>query len=91
VYCRKSGARLREKCKKLGEASDCGEVTDNECKLSPPIYEEGLPMTRIANRADRRFEFQERTQLFIRMHNEALTVAAMSVCNPDGSPVGINR
>jgi hypothetical protein len=30
-------------------------------------------------------------QLFIRMHNEALTVAAMRVSNPDRSPVGINR
>jgi hypothetical protein len=28
-------------------------------------------------------------QLFIRMHNEALTVVAMRICNPDRSLVGI--
>jgi len=26
-----------------------------------------------------------------RVHNETLSVAAMCVCNPDRSPVGINR
>jgi len=41
--------------------------------------------------ASRRFEFQKRGQLFIRMHNQALSVAAMCVSNPDRSPVGINR
>jgi hypothetical protein len=40
---------------------------------------------------NRRFQFQERRQLFIRSHNETLSVAAMCVCNPDWSPVGINR
>jgi hypothetical protein len=40
---------------------------------------------------NRRFKFKKRRQLFIRVHNEALTVAAMRVSNPDGSPVGINR
>jgi hypothetical protein len=28
---------------------------------------------------------------FIRTHNETLLVVAMCVCNPDRSPVGINR
>jgi hypothetical protein len=32
------------------------------------------------------FQFKKRSQLFIRVHNEALTVAAMCVSNPDGSP-----
>jgi hypothetical protein len=41
--------------------------------------------------ADRRFKFQKRGQLFIRVHNETPSVVAMCVCNPDGSPVGINR
>jgi hypothetical protein len=41
--------------------------------------------------ADRRFEFQKRGQQFIRSHNETPSVAAMCVCNPDRSPVGINR
>jgi len=36
-----------------------------------------------AARANLRFEFQKRSQLFIRTHNEAFSVAAMRVCNPD--------
>jgi hypothetical protein len=40
---------------------------------------------------NRRFEFEKRAQLFIRTHNKLLSVAAMCVCNPDRSPVGINR
>jgi hypothetical protein len=39
----------------------------------------------------RRFEFQKSRQLFIRTHNETLSVVAMSVNNPDRLPVGINR
>jgi hypothetical protein len=41
--------------------------------------------------ANRRFKFNKRRQLFLRTHNETLTVVAMCVCNPDRSPVGINR
>jgi hypothetical protein len=41
--------------------------------------------------ANCRFQFQKSRQLFIRTHNEALSVAAMCVGNPDRSPVGINR
>jgi hypothetical protein len=37
--------------------------------------------SQFAANADRRFEFQKRVQLFIRMHNEALSVAAMRVSN----------
>jgi hypothetical protein len=37
------------------------------------------------------FKFQKRRQLFIRSHNETLSVVAVCVCNPDCSPVGINR
>ena len=40
--------------------------------------------------ADGRFEFQKRSQLFIRTHNEALIVPTMRVSNPDRSPLGIN-
>jgi hypothetical protein len=43
------------------------------------------------NRGNRCFEFNERGQLFIRAHNETLSVAAMCVCNPDRSLVGIER
>jgi hypothetical protein len=42
-------------------------------------------------RVYRPLQFNERSQLFIRTHDEPLTVAAMCVCNPDRSPVGINR
>jgi len=41
--------------------------------------------------ANLQFEFHKRRQLFIRVHNETLSVVAMRVCNPDRSPVGINR
>jgi predicted N-formylglutamate amidohydrolase len=42
-------------------------------------------------RANRRFQFDKRRQLVLRVHNETLSVAAMRVRNPDRSPVGINR
>jgi hypothetical protein len=34
-------------------------------------------------RADRRFKFDKRSLLFIRVHNETLSVIAVCVCNPD--------
>jgi hypothetical protein len=37
-----------------------------------------------------RFEFQKRSQLFIRTHNEPLSVAAMRVSNPDCATLGID-
>ena len=40
--------------------------------------------------ANRRFQFEKGRQLFIRTHNEAFSVVAMCVGNPDCSPVGIN-
>jgi len=40
---------------------------------------------------NRRVEFEKGGQLFIRTHNETLSVAAMRVNNPDCSPVGIDR
>jgi hypothetical protein len=39
----------------------------------------------------RRFKFQKRSQLFIGVHNETLSIIAMCVCNPDRSLTGINR
>ena len=44
-----------------------------------------------ATNASRRFALQKHAQLFIRVHNETLSVVAMCVCNPDRSAVGINR
>ena len=37
------------------------------------------------------FKFNECHQLFIRVHNETLSVAAMRVSDPDRLSVGINR
>jgi len=45
---------------------------------------DGLVSTR------RPFQFHKRTQLFIRTHNVALSVAAVRVSNPDRLPFGIN-
>jgi hypothetical protein len=39
---------------------------------------------------NRGFEFHKRRQLFIRMHDETLSVVAVRVHNPNGSPVGID-
>jgi hypothetical protein len=39
---------------------------------------------------NRRFKFNKSSQLFIRVHNEALSVVAMCVGNKDRSPVGIH-
>jgi len=39
---------------------------------------------------NRRFEFQKRSQLFVRTHNEALTLTAMRVNNEDRSPARIH-
>jgi len=41
--------------------------------------------------ANRRFKFKKCGRLLIRVHNETLSVVAVRVCNPDCSPVGINR
>jgi hypothetical protein len=47
--------------------------------------------TAAVRRANCPFEFDKRGQPFIGTHNETLPVVAMCVCNPDLSPVGINR
>jgi hypothetical protein len=42
-------------------------------------------------RPDRaRFQFHKRSQLFISVHNETLSVIAVCVNNPERSPAGIN-
>jgi hypothetical protein len=40
--------------------------------------------------ANRRFEFQKRSQLFIRSHDEPVSVATMCVSNEDCSPARIH-
>jgi hypothetical protein len=39
----------------------------------------------------RRFQFNERSQLFICVDNETLSVILMRVCNPERSPVIFSR
>jgi hypothetical protein len=46
--------------------------------------------SQFAASASGRFQFEKRSQLFIRTHNETLSVVAMRVCNPDYSPSGIH-
>jgi hypothetical protein len=40
---------------------------------------------------NRPLQFDKRSQLFIRTHNETPSVVAARVNNPDRSPFGINR
>jgi hypothetical protein len=61
------------------------DIANGNCR-SKTIYS---PL--FAASPNRRFEFQKRSQLFIRVHNETLPVVAMRVNNPDRSPLGINR
>jgi hypothetical protein len=44
-----------------------------------------------ASRCESLIRVHKRDQQYIRTHNEPLSVTAMRVCNPDRSPVGINR
>jgi hypothetical protein len=44
----------------------------------------------LTNWANRRFQFHKRSQLFIRVHDETLSVVAMRVSNPDCSPLRSN-
>ena len=41
--------------------------------------------------ANHGFEFEKRSQQFIRANDETFSVVTMRVCNPDRSRVGINR
>jgi hypothetical protein len=78
-----------EQAKNLAAEShppDSNLVNDAECA------ENRASLSRqFAASADRPFQFQKRRQLFICLHNEQLSVAAMCISNPDRSPVGINR
>jgi hypothetical protein len=49
------------------------------------------PSSQNAPTSNHRFKFHKSGQLFIRVCNQTLSVVAMSVCNPDRPPVGINR
>jgi hypothetical protein len=47
-----------------------------------------MSLSRFVKQASR---LKKRSQLFIRVHNETLSIAAMRVSDPDRSPVGTNR
>jgi hypothetical protein len=36
------------------------------------------------------FQFHKRSQLFVRVHDETLSIATVRISNPDCSPFGIN-
>ena len=55
--------------------------------LEQPLTVVMVVLMLTSNGANRRFEFQKPSKLFIRTHDETLSVAAMRVCNPDRSPV----
>ena len=59
--------------------------------LEQPLTVVMVVLMLTSNGANRRFEFQKRSQLFIRTHDETLSVVAVRVGNPDRSSVGINR
>jgi hypothetical protein len=40
---------------------------------------------------NRRFQFHKRAEYFVGAHDETPSVVAVSVNNPDRSPVGVNR
>jgi hypothetical protein len=82
-----SSAGLKKEKKALGEklpaltpVPDGVEVGRNAANLS----------RQFAAGANRRFKFQKRRQLFIRMNNETLSVVAMCISNPDRSPARIH-
>jgi hypothetical protein len=55
------------------------------------IGAEGTDLSSLTEGLNRRFQFDESSSTSIRTRNETLSVVAMCVCNPDRSPVGINR
>jgi hypothetical protein len=61
----------------------CRDMSINPCRYpeSSGSVRRVLRCLRIA--ADRRFKFHERRQLFIRTHNEPLSIAAIHVSNKD--------
>jgi len=48
------------------------------------------PAVQLSCGSNRRFEFQKRSQLFIRVHNEPFSVAAVRVSNEDRALVAIH-
>jgi hypothetical protein len=74
---------------KMQQSNQAGESHPPD--LDPSLQNLRQLVKKIAARADGRFQFKKRGQLFISAHNETLSVVPVRVCNPDRSPVGINR
>ena len=62
-----------------------------QIRVTAPSLEKIAPARQDNLQPRRRFQFDKRSQLFIRVHDEMLSVVAMRVRNPDRSPGGINR
>jgi hypothetical protein len=63
--------------------------TPNQTTQQPLARRDKLLLDLRLNGPNRRFQFRKSSQLFIRTHNEALTVAAMRVSNEDCAPVAV--
>ncbi len=84
---------LLEKTPNALSASATLAKTDRECQYYFAITV-SIPKPSLAfqhqidrQRVYRPFQFHKRSQLFIRTHNESVTVAAMRVTSPDGVPL----
>jgi hypothetical protein len=63
-----------------------------QIRLTTPSLEKiRQPVKPIRRKRESPIRVPQKRLAFIRAHNEAFTVIAMRVCNPDRSPVGINR
>jgi hypothetical protein len=62
-----------------------------QIRLATPSFEKSSParQAQSATSLNDRFEFHKRGQLFIRVHNETLSVAPVRVSDPDCSPFEI--
>jgi hypothetical protein len=87
VVCGDVRVRKRRRTERGGGSPppDSDPLSDIELmKISPACQD------KFAAGANRRFKFHKSSQFFIRSRNETLSVAAMRVSNPDGSPFGID-
>jgi len=69
-------------------AHECFKQVENACSfiLENSMDENRAGLSRrFVGSANRTFEFEKRGQLFIGTHNQAVSVVAMCVCNPDHS------
>jgi hypothetical protein len=55
------------------------------------LLDEGLNMSNNFRLGDQAMSSTKVVSFFIHVHNETLSVVAGRVCNPDRSPIGINR